>query len=68
MARWSPFRRKFFVSQESSFPRQRLDFAAMFSLASSKLSAISLSTNPALAKHFLLLLLQFSSFRIVQNK
>jgi hypothetical protein len=43
---------KFFVSQESSFPRQRLDIAAMFSFASYKLSATSLSPNPALAKHF----------------
>jgi hypothetical protein len=39
-------------SEQSSFPRQRLDIAAMFSLASAKLSATSLSPNPALAKHF----------------
>jgi hypothetical protein len=47
---------KSFVSQESSFPQQRLDIAAMFSLASSKLSATSLSPNPTLAKPFLFLL------------
>jgi hypothetical protein len=35
------------------FPRQRLDIAAMFSLASSKLSATWLSPNLASAKHFL---------------
>jgi hypothetical protein len=34
-----------------------VDIAAMFSLASSKLSATSLSPNPALAEHFFSLFL-----------
>jgi hypothetical protein len=45
-------RTKTFVSQESSFPRQRLNTAEKFSLAISTLSATTLFPNPALAKHF----------------
>jgi hypothetical protein len=40
------------VSQESSFPRQKLDIAAVFPLASSTLSATPLSPNPALERQF----------------